>query len=103
MCGITLDEACMLTRTREGTATKHIKRAFAAMSIEHDEKRTRGFPPPPPDDYTALLYWKSETGAPWMVWHRKKYYDPAAGVFRKVPKHAEFARVTSYLRITLGD
>jgi len=96
ICGITLDEACMLARTHGKTDTKHLKRVLHASSVPHDERRTRGFPP---KGQTALLFWKSENGCHWMVWHKNKYYDPAAGVFRKTPKHAKNARVTSYLRV----
>lgn len=95
ICGITLDEACMLARTKGQTTTKHLKRILRAMSIDHGERRIRGFP----SCETALLFWRSDKGAHWMVWHKNKYYCPVAGVFRKPPKHVEGARVTSYLSI----
>jgi hypothetical protein len=55
-----------------------------------------------PKEGTALLFWRSTEGAHWTVWHKNKHYDPAAGVFRKVPNHLSEARVTSHLPITMG-
>lgn len=97
ICGITLEEACMLARTKGKTNTAQLKRVLAAMSVSHDARRTRGFPP---DDATALLFWSStDWKFHWTVWHKKKYYDPMAGVFRKPPRWLADARVTSYLRV----
>lgn len=98
LCNITLDEACMLVRTKGATRTKHLKRALRAMSVDHDERRKRG-----PLPQTALLYFQSKdrSAAHWVVWHKGKYYDPAAGVFRKLPRHLEDADLTSHLAIRL--
>jgi len=99
ICGITLEEACTLAGTKGKTSTKQLKRILRAMSVNHDDRRTRGFPP---DDVTALLYWRStDWRSHWMVWHKKKYYDPIAGVFRDPPRWLADARVTSYLRVYL--
>lgn len=92
VCGVTLEEAIMLVRTKGATTTKHLKRALHAMSIKHGEKRVRGFP----KEGSALLFFRSDEGNHWVVWHKKKYYDPTAGVFRKVPIHLSNARVTSH-------
>jgi len=96
ICGITLEEACMLARTKGKTNTAQLKRVLVAMGVPHDQLRTRGFPR---DDATALLYWKSPNGDHWTVWHNRKYYDPISGVFRKPPRWLADARVTSYLRV----
>lgn len=42
---------------------------------------------------TGTPGWKSH----WVVYHNGKYYDPAAGVFRKVPEYLEHAKLTSWL------
>ena len=96
ICGITLEEACMFALTKGKTKTWQLKRVLRAKSIDHDDRRTLGFPP---DDATALLYWKSPNGDHWNVWHNWKYYDPMSGVFRKRPRWLADARVTSYLRV----
>ena len=102
VCGITLEEACMLTRTKGKTTTAHLKRALHAMGVEHDERRTLGHPP---KDTTALLYWRSNvltSRTHWTVWHKNKHYDPLCGVFRKTPEWLRLnARVTSHLRVYL--
>jgi len=56
----------------------------------------RGFP----KEGSALLKFTHPSGeSHWVVWHKKKYYDPVAGVFRKVPRWLEPSRVTSYLKL----
>lgn len=98
LCDITIDEACMLARTKGQTNTKKLKRILHAMSMEHDAKRTRG---EPSRDETALLYFQSKDRkrAHWVVWHKRKYYDPIAGVFRKRPNHLQDADLTSHLKV----
>ena len=98
VCGITLDEASMLARTKGKTQTKHLKRVLHAKGVKHGERRLPGMP----KEGSALLYWKSETGYyHWTVWHKKKHYDPLAGVFRNIPNYLSEARVLSHLPITL--
>lgn len=98
LCEITLDEACMLARTRGSTNTRKLKRVLHAMSVEHDEKRTRGWPE---RDETALLYFQSKDRkrAHWVLYRKRKYYDPNAGTFRKLPKYLEDADMTSHLKV----
>jgi len=97
ICNISLEDAIILVRTKGKTKTKHLKCALHEMNIKHGERRFPGMP----KEGSALLYWQSDSGAHWTVWHRKKHYDPSAGVFRKVPKHLREARVTSHLPITV--
>lgn len=97
VCGITLDEAIMLSRTKGRTKTKHLKQALHAQSVKHGERRLPGMP----KEGSALLYWTSDKGCHWTVWHKKKHYDPIAGVFRKIPNHLSEARVISHLPITV--
>jgi len=95
---ISLDDACLLTGTRGATRTKHLSKALTDLNISHAPRRRRGIP-----TETALLYVQSKdrTKAHWVLWHNKKYYDPAAGVFRKLPVHLEEADMTSYLEVIL--
>jgi len=98
LCNISLDEATMLVRKSGQTNTKHLKRALHAMSVEHDERRTLGAPS---HNETALLYFQSKdrAAAHWVVWHKRKYYDPVAGVHRKLPWHLRDADLTSHLKV----
>lgn len=100
LCGITLDEATILVRKTGQTQTKHLKRALREMSVKHDDKRTQGAPS---DDETALLFFQSKDreAVHWVVWHKKKYYDPIAGVHRKLPSHLQDSDLTSHLKVYL--
>lgn len=98
LCDITLDEAVMLARKNGATRTVHLKRVLHGMSMEHDDKRTRGWPA---KEETALLFFQSKDRkrAHWVLYHKKKYYDPNAGVFRKLPNYLEDADMTSHLKV----
>lgn len=98
--GVDLEDAITAVGTRGKTNTAKLKKGLHRLGVRCDARRTRGFPP---KTVTAFLYWKSDDHAHWMVWHKGKYYDPAAGVFRKPPQHTidGGARVTSYLKVYL--
>ncbi len=99
VCNITLEEAIELVGTKGRTNTKQLKAALGAKGIKHGDRRIRGFPLG-----SALLFWKSHSIPSrnhWTVWYNEKYYDPVAGVFRRVPNHLRESRVTSYLRLYL--
>lgn len=98
LCEITLEEAVMLVRTRGATRTCDLKRAIRAMGLDTAERRKRGMPD---KSQTALLYFQSKERdkAHWVLWRKGKYYDPSAGVFRKLPNHLREADMTSHLRI----
>ena len=100
--GITLARAILLTNRTGKTTTKDIKRALMLLDIRHDDRRKRGMPG---KDVTAMLFWTSHDKKErhWTVWYKGKHYDPAAGIFRKTPKHLENGRVTSYLRVYYGE
>ncbi len=98
--GLSLGNVCLMMKTMGETKTKIIRDTLRRLGFTVADRRKRGFPP---DDVTALLFWKGEESCHWMVWHRKKYYDPIAGVFRKPPRHTEGSRVTSYLEVEFTD
>ena len=97
ICNISLEEAIMLVRKQGATRTRDLKRCLHAMGVPHGSRRIRGMP----KEGSALLFWTGDTGCHWTVWHNQKHYDPAAGVFRKTPKHLECAKVTSHLPIEI--
>ena len=96
LTGATCEHICAVMGTKGKTRTKIIRETLKKFGFKVGDRRTLGFPP---DDVTAMLWWTGENGCHWVVWHNKKYYDPIAGVFRRVPKHLEGARVTSYLKV----
>lgn len=97
LCGLTLDEAIALMGTKGKTRTKQLVEALLAKSVICGCRLKRGFPP---DDQTAILKFKHSDGqGHWVVWHKGKYYDPQAGVFRQPPKYLARSRVTSYLTL----
>jgi len=98
LANISLEDACLVVGTKGCTNTADLKAALDLLGIKHAERRTRGEP-----SDTALLYFQSKDrkAAHWVLWHRKKYYDPAAGVFCKMPHHLEDSDMTSYLKVEL--
>lgn len=99
LCGLTLEQAILLVGTRGKTHTKPLKKALRAFGVHCGDRRVRGMPN---KDETALLFWKGGgTKGHWMVWHKGKYYDPVAGVFRRVPRWLSESRVTSHLKVEL--
>ena len=98
ICGLTLEESAMIFRSKGATCTKQLIQALSQMGVECGDKLIRGFP----KGHSAILkFTHPSKRSHWVVWHKNKYYDPAAGVFRKAPKWLEQSRVSSYLKLTL--
>ena len=99
LCSITLEEAIEAVGSKGATTTKQLKIALEEHDVACGKRRVRGMPD---KTETALLFWRNdEDGRHWMVWHKGKYYDPIAGVFRKVPNWLSNSRVTSHLKVEL--
>lgn len=98
LAGVSLGKAIMQVGKAGKTKTIDLKRGLDANNIKHGSRRERGMPD---KSVTALLFWTGEHGCHWTVWHKGKYYDPVAGVYRKTPRHLSDARVTSFLRVEL--
>ncbi len=97
ICGISLGESLAIFRSKGATRTKQLVQVLRQMGITCGDKLTRGFP----KECSAILKFKHPSGkSHWVVWYKNKYYDPVAGVFRKVPKWLKKSRVTSHLRVT---
>jgi len=96
ICGITLDKACKDAGTVGKTFTRDLKHVLHTNGLATAPRRVRSWPK---KDETALLFFQSEDRkeAHWVVWHKGKFYDPAAGVFRRVPGHLADADMTSHL------
>lgn len=86
-------------KTKGITRTKQLVEALRKCDRQCADKLTRGFPS---DNESAILLWTHPDGRKhWTIWHKKKHYDPHAGVFRKRPDYLAESRVTSHLKITL--
>lgn len=94
----------MLCRTSGLTNTKQLRAAFTTMGIITPERRVLGLPSNLFNG-TTLLFWTSfdNKRRHWTVLHKRKHYDPAAGVFRKTPRHLEYSRVTSHLPLMVSE
>jgi len=98
VCGLSLEESLMIFRCKGATSTKQLIQAFSQMGIACGDKLIQGFP----KGCSAILKFTHPSGkSHWVVWHKNKYYDPVAGVFRKVPRWLEKSRVTSHLKLIL--
>lgn len=98
VCGLSLEESLMIFCRKGATRTKQLIQALRQMGIACGDKLIRGFP----KGCSAILKFTHPSGrSHWVVWHKNKYYDPVAGVFRKVPRWLEPSRVTSHLKLIL--
>ena len=87
----TLDEAIERVGKKGKTKTRDLVRAFNLSGIQNKGRLFRGSP----TCDSAVLSFRHPTGARhWVLWHKKKFYDPAAGVFREVPR---WLKLTSHL------
>lgn len=94
IAGITLEESTEVFRTKGYTNTKIVKQALLQLVFRTPDRLKRGKP-----TGLAIVKFLSPDGrAHWVVWN-KKYYDPNAGVFRKVPKYLAGSKQTSFLAV----
>ena len=81
------------------TRTHHIIKGLTEFGIECDDTYTLGdrFP----KDGTAVIRFTNpeRTKAHWIVYYDKKYYDPRAGVFKRLPKYLKDSDITSFLQV----
>jgi len=90
----------MATGHKGRTRTKDLVRALKSLGIDSGPGWKMGFP----KCETAVLrvtHGEEYIGSHWVVWHKKKYYDPAFGVSSKPGKYLGGSRVTSHLEVRL--
>ena len=98
LAGITLGKSIMFFGHKGRTRYKAVIQALHQLGVDSGPGWKKGFP----KCKTAVMLYRLDgewTGSHWVVWHKKKYYDPAAGVFRKEPKWLKDSRVTSHLEV----
>jgi hypothetical protein len=100
ICGITLDESLTLFCCKGCTTTKRVVAALRQMGVECGDRLVRGFP----EKGSAILKFTHTDGhSHWVVWHRKKYYDPEDGVSQHPAGYLTLSRVTSHLPLTIEE
>ena len=96
ICDITLEEACMVMRTKGKTRTKQLKQALWQMGIKTADRLKRGWPW---EGLAILKFVHPDGKSHWVVWEDRKFYDPVGYIGVKRPKYLGNSRVTSYLRV----
>lgn len=101
---------------KSGLSNKyHLITGLMAFGVDCGDKLVRGMPE---TDETAIIKFmfvdfEKELGrvkaqelhldgprrSHWVVWHNKKFYDPAAGVFRKKPDYLTTCNFVSHLKV----
>ena len=98
IAGVTCGRAVMAMGHKGRTRTKDLVLALGALGIDSGPGWKMGFPKCP----TAIIrFTHPSRGSHWVVWHKKKYYDPIAGVSRKPVDYLSESRVTSHLEVRL--
>lgn len=99
--GVSLEKAVMLVGRKGLTSTRHLVQAIRSVGGScgsHLVRMAKGRELPE----TAILLFNHPSGrSHWVVWHRKKFYDPHAGIFRNIPNYLQDSKLTSFLEIDL--
>jgi len=115
ICGVTIAEAAE-AMGKDGLSNKyHLITGLNTFGVECGDKLIRGLPS---NDESAIIKFmfvdfRKELGkvqaqklgvdgprrAHWVIWHNKKFYDPAAGVFRKRPDYLTSCNFESHLKV----
>ena len=93
--GYGLDDVLMLMGSKR-TKTRDLRWALLFFGIDCGRRLKRGSP----GSGTAILkFIHPDKKSHWVLWKDGKFYDPAAGVYKKTPKYLEASKQTSYLEI----
>lgn len=96
IAGVTLDEACMVMRTKGKTSTKQVKQALLQLGFGTAPRLKRGFPKA---GLHILKFVHPDRQSHWVVWNNGKFYDPVGYVGKKTPFYLRNSKVTSHLRV----
>jgi hypothetical protein len=110
IAGVALGEAVTLCGKSGKTSTRHLIAGLKAKGFEPYCGLTRVCQRSPwitglMKSATLIVKFKSGKASHWVVRHKGKFYDPAAGVFRDVPKYLESqgARLVSFLVVNRAE
>lgn len=99
LAGVSLEESTETFRTKGCTRYKALIQALRQLGVESAEKWKMGHP----TGDAIIRFTNQELGCShWVVFFKGKYYDPAGGVYRKLPKCLRKAKATSYLSVDLS-
>lgn len=102
IAGISLDEAVSLFGKKGKTRTGDVRDALIKRGFDPCRCATRMCKSSDWirrlwDSATLIVKFKQGKSGHWVVRHKGKFYDPAAGVFRELPKYLESSKPTSFL------
>lgn len=108
IAGLTLDESIALCGTKGKTRTRHLVKALKEHGFEPYENATRISKRSSWIDRlwksaTLVVKFKNGKSSHWVVRHKGKFYDPASGVHRDVPRYLESSRSTSFLIVNKAE
>ena len=95
LCGISLQDAVLLVGTNKGTNRHQLTAAIEAYGV-------RCSTPPDMDlSATSLIRYESTDGSRshWLVRHKNKFYDPAMGVRRALPRYLSGSEQKFFIEI----
>lgn len=98
---VSLEEAIEAVGKKGLTRTKHLISALKKFDISCDDTYSLGSDYP--DSSIVRFSWLEARKSHWIIFFNKKYYDPSAGVFRKLPEYLKKSKPTSYLRFYLKE
>lgn len=102
VAGITLEESIAIFRKRGKTSTCHLREALKHCGFDPYHGATRMCKASAWigrlwNSATLIVKFTRGKDKHWVVRHKGKFYDPAAGVFRETPEYLKTARATSFL------
>lgn len=117
LAGTTMEEAIKAIDKSGLTCAPHLRRGLNALGIQCGDKLVKGWPEKDETAIVKLLFidFEKDLGKKqakklgldgprrghWVVWHKNKFYDPDAGVFKNLPDYLSMCNYISHLKVTL--
>jgi len=95
LCDIDLSEAILLVGTKKETNLVQLLDALLAYGVDCGDTHVGRTSLPT----TALLRFEEGKRSHWMLWHNKRYYDPAMGIRRNIPNYLASSKMRYFLEI----
>lgn len=115
LAGVTEEEAIKAIGKAGLTRAPHIRRGLNALGVRCGDKLIKGWPERDETAIVKLMFidFRKELGPEiakqagmdgprrghWVVWHKNKFYDPDAGVFKKLPDYLKICNYISHLKV----
>lgn len=102
IAGIELDAARKACGTSGKTDGTHLRSALRSLGFTVGERMKKGRPINLTNQLAVLKYQDDKKSLRhWVVFDGRKYYDPAAGTFRKEPGYLQASRVISHQLVSV--